>query len=46
MEVHIFPQDICSKVNIIAQAEFEPSYHDVAVQYFSPPATGLPLIKN
>ena len=35
-----FPQDIRSKVNIIAGLEFELAYKDIAVQHVSHYATG------
>ena len=32
-KVHIFPKDICTKVNVIAWLEFKFDYNDVAVQH-------------
>ena len=34
-EAHTFPKGICSKVNVIAQLEFELTYYDFAVQCFN-----------
>ena len=38
--VHAFPKGVSSKVNVIAQPEFELSNYNVAVQHLSHYATG------
>ena len=40
--VHIFPEGICPKVNIIVQMVFKFAYYDVAALQVSPYATGTP----
>ena len=42
MEVHIFPRDICPKVNVIAQVEFELVYCNIAVLHVSHYVTETP----
>ena len=38
----IFPDSSSPKVNVIAQLEFELTYHDVPVQHIGPTPRGLP----
>ena len=41
-EVHTFPKSICSKVNVIAQLEYELAYYDSAVHRFNHYTTRTP----
>ena len=45
-EVHTFPRGICTKVNLIAQLEFQLVYFKVAAKHFSHYAIGTSPIYN
>ena len=44
-EVHIFPEGICLKVNLIGRREFKPAYFEAVVNHFSHYATYYCLVR-